>query len=461
VFQIKWRSFVLIAGETCLLIGAVAAASYVRLGSDIWRVLQDENGLWKALLIVGVCQISLYYADLYDLRGLNSVRDLTARLIEALGVTSLILAAIYFLAPDWIVGRGVFVISVVFMVTLVVVWRMAFAWLTQRVAPRERLLLVGTSTAAVELARELFARRQELGVEIVGFVDPDPTRLGMPVLNPGVVGAIDDIPMLVSRLNVDRVVVSLADARGKLPMDRLLDIRLDSGVTFDHLASVYEEYTGKIAVENLRPSWLIFSEGFRKTRLLMTAKRVLDVVFSAGGLLLGAPIMLLVAVAVRCTSHGPILYHQRRVGRHGREFTAHKFRTMREDAESGTGPVWSTENDIRVTRVGGFLRRTRLDEMPQLWNVLIGEMSFVGPRPERPEFVRELTERIPFYGQRHVLKPGLTGWAQVRYTYGASVEDAIEKLQYDLYYIKNLSFSLDLVIVLETIKTVVLRRGAQ
>jgi sugar transferase (PEP-CTERM system associated) len=461
VFQIKWRSFVLIAGETCLLIGAVAAASYVRLGSDIWRVLQDENGLWKALLIVGVCQISLYYADLYDLRGLNSVRDLTARLIEALGVTSLILAAIYFLAPDWIVGRGVFVISVVFMVTLVVVWRMAFAWLTQRVAPRERLLLVGTSTAAVELARELFARRQELGVEIVGFVDPDPTRLGMPVLNPGVVGAIDDIPMLVSRLNVDRVVVSLADARGKLPMDRLLDIRLDSGVTFDHLASVYEEYTGKIAVENLRPSWLIFSEGFRKTRLLMTAKRVLDVVFSAGGLLLGAPIMLLVAVAVRCTSHGPILYHQRRVGRHGREFTAHKFRTMREDAESGTGPVWSTENDIRVTRVGGFLRRTRLDEMPQLWNVLIGEMSFVGPRPERPEFVRELTERIPFYGQRHVLKPGLTGWAQVRYTYGASVEDAIEKLQYDLYYIKNLSIALDFVIVLETIKTVLTRRGAR
>jgi sugar transferase (PEP-CTERM system associated) len=461
VFQIKWRSFVLIAGETCLLIGAVAAASYVRLGSDIWRVLQDENGLWKALLIVGVCQISLYYADLYDLRGLNSVRDLTARLIEALGVTSLILAAIYFLAPDWIVGRGVFVISVVFMVTLVVVWRMAFAWLTQRVAPRERLLLVGTSTAAVELARELFARRQELGVEIVGFVDPDPTRLGMPVLNPGVVGAIDDIPMLVSRLNVDRVVVSLADARGKLPMDRLLDIRLDSGVTFDHLASVYEEYTGKIAVENLRPSWLIFSEGFRKTRLLMTAKRVLDVVFSAGGLLLGAPIMLLVAVAVRCTSHGPILYHQRRVGRHGREFTAHKFRTMREDAESGTGPVWSTENDIRVTRVGGFLRRTRLDEMPQLWNVLIGEMSFVGPRPERPEFVRELTERIPFYGQRHVLKPGLTGWAQVRYTYGASVEDAIEKLQYDLYYIKNLSIALDFVIVLETIKTVLTRKGAR
>jgi sugar transferase (PEP-CTERM system associated) len=461
MFSSNWRPVVLIAGESCLLVGAVAAASYVRLGADTWRVLATENGLWKALLIVGVCQLSLYYADLYDLRGVGGVRDLTARLIEALGVTSLILAGIYFLAPDWIVGRGVFLISVAFMVTLIVAWRIVFAWLTQRVAPRERLLLVGTNAAAVDLARELFERRQELGVEIVGFVDPDPARVGMAVLNPGVVGAIDDIPQLVSKLSVDRVVVSLADARGKLPMDRLLDIRLDSGVTFDHLASVYEEYTGKIAVENLRPSWLIFSEGFRKTRVLMTAKRVLDVVFSAAGLVLGAPVMLLVAIAVRCTSSGPVLYHQQRVGRHGREFAAHKFRTMHEDAERATGPVWSIANDTRVTPIGGFLRRTRLDEMPQLWNVLIGDMSFVGPRPERPEFVRQLTEHIPFYGQRHVLKPGLTGWAQVRYTYGASVEDAIEKLQYDLYYIKNLSIALDFVIVLETIKTVLTRKGAR
>jgi sugar transferase (PEP-CTERM system associated) len=461
MFSSNWRPVVLITGESCLLVGAVAAGCYVRLGEGTWWLLQHENGLWKALLIVAVCQLSLYYADLYDLRGVTSVRDLTTRLIEALGATSLILAGIYFLAPDWIVGRGVFLISVVFMVTLLVAWRVAFAWLTQRVEPRERLLLVGTSAAAVELAKELFQRRQELGVEIVGFVDPDPARLGMPVLNPGVVGAIDDIPMLVTDLKVDRVVVSLADARGKLPMDRLLDIRLDSGVTFDHLATVYEEYTGKIAVENLRPSWLIFSEGFRKTRLLASVKRVLDILFAAAGLLIGAPVMLLVAVAVRCTSRGPVLYHQRRVGLHGHEFTAHKFRTMREDAECGTGPVWSSANDPRVTPIGGFLRRTRLDEMPQLWNVLIGDMSFVGPRPERPEFVRELTARIPFYGQRHVLKPGLTGWAQVRYTYAASVEDAIEKLQYDLYYIKNLSIALDVVIVLETIKTVLTRKGAR
>jgi sugar transferase (PEP-CTERM system associated) len=227
------------------------------------------------------------------------------------------------------------------------------------------------------------------------------------------------------------------------------------------LASVYEEYTGKIAVENLRPSWFIFSTGFRKTRALLAAKRVFDIALSLFGLIVGFPVMLAVALLVKLTSRGPVFYHQERVGLGGRTFQVHKFRSMRQDAEAATGPVWSAKNDSRITPTGHFLRRTRLDELPQMWNVLRGDMSIVGPRPERPTFVAELTEKIPFYGQRHVVKPGLTGWAQVRYTYGASVEDAIEKLQYDLYYIKNLSLALDVVIVLETIKTVVLRRGAQ
>jgi exopolysaccharide biosynthesis polyprenyl glycosylphosphotransferase len=346
---------------------------------------------------------------------------------------------LYFVAPDLIVGRGVFVISAVFIVSFVVGWRMAFAWLTRRVSPRERLLLVGTSAAAVDLARELFERRQELGVEIVGFVDPDPARLGAPLINPGVIGTIDDIPSLVNDLNVDRVVVSLSDARGKLPMDRLLTIRLENGVAFDHLASVYEQYTGKISLENLRPSWLIFSEGFRKTRMLLAAKRVVDVLFSTVGLLIGFPLMVLVGIAVKLTSAGPLLYHQTRVGLHGRQFRVHKFRTMRVDAESATGPVWSTANDPRVTPVGNFLRRTRLDEMPQLWNVLTGEMSFVGPRPERPEFVQQLTKEIPFYGQRHVVKPGLTGWANPLYT--AQQRGRRPEAAYDLLHQEHTSRS--------------------
>jgi sugar transferase (PEP-CTERM system associated) len=254
-------------------------------------------------------------------------------------------------------------------------------------------------------------------------------------------------------------VVSLADARGKLPMDKLLEMKLD-GVAFDHLASVYEELTGKIAVENLRPSWLIFSAGFKKSRLVQSAKRLMDITAALIGLVLAAPLMAMVALAVQWTSPGTVLYRQKRVGQHGRVFTVLKFRSMHQDAEATTGAVWATQNDNRVTPIGRFLRRSRLDEMPQLVNVLSGDMSLVGPRPERPEFVQQLTQEIPFYGQRHIIRPGLTGWAQVRYTYGSTVEDALEKLQYDLFYIKNLSIPLDLFIIFSTVKTVLLRRGA-
>jgi sugar transferase (PEP-CTERM system associated) len=310
------------------------------------------------------------------------------------------------------------------------------------------------------LASELFERRQDFGVEIVGFVDPDPAKIGSAVLNPGVIGTIEDIPSIVRARGVDRVVVSLVDARGKLPMEQLLDMKLD-GVTFDHLPSVYEEYTGKIAVENLRPSWLIFSAGFKKSRTLALAKRSVDILLASLGLVVGLPLMALIALAIRVSSPGAIFYHQNRVGLRGHIFRVHKFRTMRENAEAATGPVWASKaGDARVTSIGRVLRRTRLDELPQLWNILIGEMSFVGPRPERPEFVKDLTRDIPYYGQRHVVRPGLTGWAQVRYTYGASTEDALQKLQYDLYYIKNLSIGLDLYIMFETIKTVVLWKGA-
>jgi sugar transferase (PEP-CTERM system associated) len=460
MFRMSGRAIALVLVETGLLSGAVVLATYIRLGAGGWPFIAGIDGAMHVLLIVAVCQVCLHYADLYDLSTIADVRELLVRLFQALGATSLILAFIYFWFPDWIIGRGVFLVASALALSLVVGWRLGFVWLAKRVGPRERLLLVGTNPAAVELARELYVRK-ELGVDIVGFVDPDPARVGAPVLNPGVVGTVEDIQALIPKYSVDRVVVSLSEARGKLPMDRLLDLRLRGGVEFDHLASVYEEYTGKIALENLRPSWLIFSDGFRKTRSLLVLKRALDIVLSIVGLMLLTPVIPIVAALVKLTSHGPALYHQERVGFNGRIFTVHKFRTMRDDAEHGTGPVWATANDARVTPVGRFLRRTRLDEIPQLWNVLKGDMSFVGPRPERPGFVDQLSAAIPFYRQRLVVKPGVTGWAQVRYTYGATIEDAVEKLQYDLYYIKNMSIALDLVIVLETIKTVILRRGAQ
>ena len=458
--RLTGRSMLLVAFETLLIASAVAVAAYVRLGDRAWEIMLHEHGISKSLLIAGVSQVCLYYAELYDLRLVSDRRELFVRIVQALGAASFILAALYYWFPALIMGRGVFVISAFLVISLVIGWRVTFEWLSRRVRPRERLLLVGTSPGAVALATELFQRRHELGVEIVGFVDSDPGLIGTAVLNPGVIGTIEDIPSIVRAREVDRVVVSLADARGKLPMDKLLEMKLD-GVSFDHLASVYEDYTGKIAVENLRPSWLIFSAGFRKSRLVSGLKRLLDIGLATTGLIVALPVMCLVALAVKLSSPGHVMYHQRRVGQHGRVFTVHKFRSMRHDAELGTGPVWASKGgDTRVTVVGRFLRRTRLDELPQLWNVLIGDMSFVGPRPERPEFVAELTRDIPFYPQRHIIRPGLTGWAQVRYTYGASTEDALQKLQYDLFYIKHLSLALDLFIIFETIKTVLLRKGA-
>jgi len=411
--------------------------------------------------LAGVTQVCLYYSDLYDLRLVAEKRELFTRMLEALGWASFILATVFYWFPDVIIGRGVFLISAPLVIALVGGWRLLFNWLGARLAPRERLLIVGTSAGSLALARELFDRRQELGVSIVGFVDPDPAKVGQSLWNPGVVGTIEDIPDIVRTSGVDRVVVSLVDARGKLSMDKLLEMRLGLGVAFDHLATVYEKYTGKIAVDNLRPSWLIFSEGFRKTRAFLATKRASDMILATLGLVLLSPLLLLVALMVKVTSPGPALYHQRRVGYQGKHFTVHKFRSMRTDAEAKTGAVWAAANDARVTPIGRFLRRARLDELPQLWNVLVGEMSLVGPRPERPEFVESLTKTIPFYGLRHGVRPGLTGWAQVRYTYGASVEDALEKLQYDLFYMKHVSITLDLLILFLTVKTVLLRRGSQ
>jgi sugar transferase (PEP-CTERM system associated) len=337
-------------------------------------------------------------------------------------------------------------------------WRVACEWLVQRVGPRERLLLIGASDGSGTLARELFNRRLQLGIEIVGVVDPDGRRVGQRVFNTGVIGPTDDIADIVRERRVDRVVVNLADARGRLPVDTLLDLRL-KGITVDHLASVYERYTGKIALENLRPSWLIFSPGFRQTRALSAAKRALDITIGATGLMLAAPLMILVAAAVKLTSPGPVFYSQRRVGKNGRVFIIRKFRSMRVDAEGESGAVWASAHDRRVTPIGRLLRTMRLDELPQLWNVLKDDMSMVGPRPERPEFVGDLTREIQLYAQRHVVKPGLTGWAQISYPYGSSVADAQQKLQYDLYYLKHMSLALDMFILAATVKTVVARTG--
>jgi sugar transferase (PEP-CTERM system associated) len=457
------RTAVLVLIEHLLVVLSVAVGAFVRVS------LPDELSsfellnwglVWRASLIAGVLQVCLHYSDLYDLRKLSDRRGVVISLVQALGAASFLLAFLYYWIPALIIGRGVFAVASLIIVASIAGWRIAFDWMSVRMAPAERLLIVGTGAAAIGLAEELFKRRNELGVELVGFVDPDPTRIGMKLINPGIIGTVSDIPTIARENRVDRVVVSLADARGQLSMDQLLHMKLTEGVRFDHLASLYEEYTGKIAVENLRPSWLIFSEGFRRRRALEISKRTIDVSVAFLGLVIASPVLLLVAILQKITSPGPILYYQERVGKDGRVFTIRKFRSMRTDAEQGTGAVWSTAGDPRVTPFGRLLRRTRLDELPQLWNVLRGDMSLVGPRPERPEFVTGLNQQIPYYGQRHAVRPGVTGWAQVRHDYASSVADSLEKLQYDLFYIKNMSIAFDLFIALETIKTVLVRRGS-
>ena len=452
---VTWRSGTLILSESGLIVGAVGLSALVAVGGPIGTMMSHGQLLPKALFLAFTCQLCLYYADLYDdPRLLRDGGKLLRRLLQSLGATALVLAAVYAIFPALSIGRSVFMLTAGIVITGVTGWRLAFHWFSRRIGPSERLLIVGRTNTGLELAREL--RRQEgLAVEMVGFVDAvsDSGRF-----NHDSLGTVDDIPAIVRARSIDRVIVSLSDARGKLPMDKLLEMKLE-GVTFRDVASVYEECTGKIATENLRPSWLIFSDGFRKSNWVIATKRALEVLLAFIGLVVTLPILLVLAAVIKLSSPGPALYSQLRVGQNGRLFRVYKLRSMRNDAEKNTGAVWAVAGDPRITRVGHFLRRSRLDEIPQLWNVLVGNMSLVGPRPERPEFVEALTRQIPFYSMRHVVKPGLTGWAQVRYTYGASVEDAMEKLQHDLFYIKNLTIGLDLFILFETVKTVVLHRG--
>jgi sugar transferase (PEP-CTERM system associated) len=279
------------------------------------------------------------------------------------------------------------------------------------------------------------------------------------VLECGVLGGIQELARVVQDRKPSVVVVALSERRGMFPYKEILDCKLQ-GIRIEDWPTFYEKLTGKIIVQNLRPSWLIFADGFYRNRFIRLTKRITDFLLAAVGLCIALPMIVLIAVLTKLDSYGPIFFRQERVGENGRIFTLYKFRTMVEDAEKETGPVWAQDTDPRTTRLGKILRRTGLDELPQMFNVLIGDMSFVGPRPERPHFVAELQEKIPYYSQRLVVKPGITGWAQVRYGYGATVEDAIEKLQFDLYYIKNMSFFLDMLIILSTAHKVLFAKVA-
>ncbi len=447
-----------LAMEGFLLSSAFALATEVRLGlgpgapPPLPIVIQES----VVFMIVGL--LSLYINGLYDFGERLTVRQLTVALLRSFSLGALALAGVFFLIPAIQAGRGVVFIAFLLAMAAVTAWRVLLRWMLNTDKFAERVLIVGTDEKAIDIARETLSRKH-LGFRVVGFLDDDPKLQGVSLLNPRVIGTTAQACQLARQHGATRVVVAALDYRGRVSMDSLLECKT-SGIRVQEGSSYYEQLTGKIMVEGLRKSWLIFSDGFVVSRGVLFSKRLLDIVAASVGLILALPFMVLVAIAVKLDSPGPILFRQERVGRARRPFMVYKFRSMRTDAEKD-GPVWAKEGDPRVTRVGRFIRKTRLDELPQLWNVLVGDMSLVGPRPERELFVEKLLEVNPYYGQRLVVRPGLTGWAQIKAPYASSFEESIEKLKYDLYYIKNMSLFLDISILLSTARIVLLGRGAR
>ncbi len=454
------RTSLLIIAEALLMFGGMVAAAEIRLGSDdAYYELIARNGFYKAALATAFCLGAFYLYDLYDFVVMHDRRELVLRLIQALGLAWIALAIVFYLLPQLMLGRGISLIALPLALALMVGWRISIHWLLGHPSVGERILIVGSGTAAIEIAREVLERR-DAGYRIIGFVDNDPALVGKSIINPRVIGVTTDMAQIVRRENIDRIIVAQGERRGQFPTRQLLDLSLGGNVAIEEGASFYERTTGRVHLNMMRPSWLIFSGRGRQARLSGVARTFLHRGVALVGAVVSLPVALVTALLIKLESPGPALYKQERVGKNGRPFTIMKFRSMRLDAEKN-GPVWAQTGDDRTTRVGRVIRKIRVDEIPQFWNILKGEMNFVGPRPERPHFVAQLAEEIPFYEQRHLIPPGLTGWAQIKYPYGSSIEDARQKLQYDLYYIKNQSLVLDAVIIFETVKTILFGRGAR
>jgi sugar transferase (PEP-CTERM system associated) len=443
--------------ESLVIFLSVVASAYIRFGGDITLFAWYKLLLAKALLITIVCQGCLYYNELYDFKVVVNNVELLIRLFQAIGASYIILALIYYILPGVIIGRGIFLINLFLVIFLIVSWRLAYNWILKTKKFDQKIVFVGDSDLARMLTGEIQAKKDS-GFQIMGVIDSGFSQDGissLPIL--GNYGQLSDI---VEKNNIERIVVTLLERRGTFPADELLKCKL-KGVAVEEGISFYERFTGKLLVGSLYPSWLIFSSGFKKSEIRKAIKRITGVAISVIGLILSLPLAVIAAIAIKFDSPGPVILKQERVGENGKIFNLFKFRSMFQNSEENGEAVWATENDPRITRVGRIIRKIRIDEIPQMLNVLKGDMSFVGPRPERPQFVEELEKQIPYYSQRHSVKPGITGWAQIMYPYGSSVKDAREKLHYDLYYIKNLTIFFDLMILFNTIRVILFGKGAR
>ncbi len=419
-------------------------------------------GNWwlRGLIFAWVIALAFYMVGLYDYSRNRVGRSMWLKLAQGFAVGGALLGILYYLTGKTLMlGRGVFVIAVLTSMALVSGWRHFYQWALGRSLFSERVLIIGTDDAAVALARDI-VDRGHLGYRVVGLLSNDLEEVGKRLFNPSVIGTVNEVAQVARAEKATRIVVASANHRGNLDLDGLLECK-HRGIQVSTLPSYIEEVSGRVTLDDPRlRSRLIFAESFVGSRATRTAKRAMDVIVSLVGLVIAAPVIALIALAVAVTSPGPVLFRQSRVGKDGKTFVLIKFRSMRVDAETD-GALWATDNDPRVTAVGGFLRKTRLDELPQLWNVLKGDMSLVGPRPERPVFVEQLTLMNPLYRQRLAVRPGITGWAQIKSSYAASHEEQMEKLEYDLYYVKNLSVALDLSILVSSLRIVLLGLGAR
>jgi sugar transferase (PEP-CTERM system associated) len=445
----------LLVSEICLVLACYGVASLFTLFEDPYIYLFVEENYWK-ILVVGGCVIAgLYFQDLYtDLR-ITSRILLVQQVCLAVGSALLLTAFIGYLQPDMLLGRWLMIAGSLGVVVILPLWRIVF-WKYVIVAMRyERVLLLGNSSILAEVISEVLAR-PEFGYSIVGYVcEEEPCDFPVPCL-----GTLSDVRQVCEQHKPTRIVVGMAERRNRLPVQDLLEIRF-TGVMIEDAADTYEMAMRRVCSRKIQPSQLIFSSVLGPRAQAIALQNFYSLLIGGVGLVLGLPFMLFTAIAVKLSSTGPVLYRQRRVGLNGRVFTLYKFRSMYVDAEARTGAVWAKVDDPRITPIGRLLRKLRLDELPQLWNVVKGDMAIVGPRPERPEFVDLLAHQIPYYRQRLAVKPGITGWAQINHKYGDTELDAMIKLEYDLYYIKNIAPALDFYIIFHTLKVMLLSRGAQ
>jgi sugar transferase (PEP-CTERM system associated) len=454
------NKIILILADACAIGFSVASAAglAVLVEGASWSHLLQHDSLTKLLLLTMIFGVGLHYSKLYSFSLTSKRRELFVRSFRGMGVAYLLLAILYAWHPHFSLGGTTTGLAVTLILVSVLGWRLALGS-TRAVKNRmERVLVLGTGDVGREVA-DAVRSATDLDMEIVGFLDEGSTASRFSSVSSDVIGKAREIETVVQREKIDRVVVSLAERRGRMPSDQLLRLKL-AGVNVEDAHSTYERLTGRIRLEHLSPSWLFMSSGFRNRGLRLKIKYALDFVVSLVLVSVFAPVMVAVALAIWIESGRPIFFVQNRVGRYGEQFRMLKFRSMYNKA-GGSEARWATDEHARITRVGKFIRKYRLDELPQILNVLRGEMSLVGPRPEQPYFCQMLGRQVPYFAERHSVRPGITGWAQINYKYGGTVDESKTKLEYDLFYLKHMSPLLDVAILFSTVSVLLSGRGAK